>query len=217
MSQDSSASPHHPVIELIHRQHKPAEWASHHLDQADVGRTGLQIVMGGRAYREYNALSNTVGLNKAGNFRGMVVSARWKTLFRHTSHIGEYMENIGYLAALAAGIAESAPKMEKILRSSDSATLKGMHITATAGTIAQRALAGAVPAGAHMIYRSLEGWCMVAALAGGKTELVASQCIKTLHDADTLVQTTFQTLTDTSNQSNAVWSLIDFVTSARRA
>ena len=175
----------------------------------------MQAVLGGRAFRSYSALSNVVGLNKAGNLRGMVLSAKLQTLFRHTSDIGEHMANIGYLAALAAGIAKSAPKFGAILRSSDSAILKGMQISAIPGTIAQRALLGVVPAGAHMIYRSLEGWCMVAGLAGKAAEPAASSCIATLREADTLVQTSFQALTDTGNQSKAAWWVIDILTSPR--
>jgi hypothetical protein len=207
---------HHPVVELIHSQHRAAEQVDLRVGQADLGRIAMQVVMGGRAFRDYSALSNTAVLNKAGNFRGMVVSAKWNTLFRHTSHIGEYMENIGYLASLASGFAEAAPQIETILGSSDSATLKGMQLSSKASTIAQRALVGVVPAGAHLIYRSLEGWCMIAGLAGGKVQSGASQCIATLRSADTLVQTTFRTLTDTSNQSKVVWQVINFLTYPRR-
>ena len=211
----NSQTHHHPIIELIHSQHNTAEKADHRWGQANLGRIGLQAVMGGRAFRSYNELSNAIGLNKAGNFRGMVVSSKWHTLFRHTSHVGEYMENIGFLAAVASGIAESAPKMEQIIGSSDTGASKGMQISALASTIAQRVLMGDVPVGAHMIYRSLEGWCMIAGLAGGKAESGASQCIKTLKQADALVQTTFRTVTDTSNQSKAVWWVIDLVSRPR--
>jgi hypothetical protein len=204
------------MIELIHSQHKTAEKVDTRLGQIDLGRTAVQAVMGGRAFgNHYDVFSNAVELNSVGDYRGVVFSAKWRTLFQHTSHVGEYTENIGYLATLAAGIAESAPKIETILGSSDSSTLKGMRISATASTIAQRALLGAVPAGAHMIYRSLEGWCMIAGLTGRKAQAATSQSINTLQHADTLVQTTFRTLTDTSNQSRAVWLAINFMTSPR--
>jgi hypothetical protein len=104
---------HHPIIELIHSQHKAAEQVDHRVGQADLGRIAMQVVMGGRAFRNYSALSNTAALNKAGNFRGMVVSAKWNTLFRHTSHIGEYVENIGYLTALAPGSQNPLPKLKQ--------------------------------------------------------------------------------------------------------
>jgi hypothetical protein len=117
----------------------------------------------------------------------MVVSAKWHTLFHHTSDVGEYMENIGYLASLASGIAEAGPRIERIYSSSDSPVLKGMQTSAIASTIAQRALLGVVPGGAHVIYRSLEGWCMLAGLMGGKAQSGAARCIGTLQYADTLV------------------------------
>ncbi len=88
--------------------------------------------------------------------------------------------------------------------------MKGMQISAIASTIAQRALLGAIPAGTHLIYRSLEGWCMLFGLAGGQTQAAAG--IKTLKYADTLVQTSFQSLTDTKNQSK--W-IIDIVTTGK--
>jgi hypothetical protein len=210
---------HHPVGELIHSHHKTAEKIDNRLGQIDLGRTAFHIVAGGRAFRNYHTLSQTIGLNRTGNLRGMVVSAKWRTIFTltdETSKLGEYMSNIGYLASLASGIMESAPKFESILDSRDSAVLKGMQMSATASIIAQRALLGAVPGGAHLIYRSLEGWCMIAGLAGGSVQSGANQCIKTLQYADTLVQTSFRTVTDTSNQSKAFWTVVDFLTTSRK-
>jgi hypothetical protein len=216
---------HHPFVELIHSQHETAEKVDRLWEQVGLGRTVIQTVMGGRAFRKYDALSGVIGLNKITNpnLRGMVVSARWHILFRHMSEVGEYMENVGYLAALASGIAESAPNIEQIIHSSGSATFKGMQLTATAGTAAQRALLGVVPAGAHLIYRSLEGWCMIDGLVGGKVggvvgakaQAAASQCIDTLRHADTLLRTSFRIVTETGNQSKALWWVIDLVTSRR--
>lgn len=215
----NSRSHRHPVLELIHSQHKTAEMIDRRWGQADLGRTAIQAVAGGRAFREYGALSNTIGLNKAGNLRGMVVSAKWRTIFTHTSDAskaGEFMANIGYLASIASGIMESAPKIEAILDSRDSPTMKSMRISAIASTIAQRALLGVVSSGTHLLYRSLEGWCMMAGLAGGQVQSGATECIKTLQFADALVQTSFRAVTDTNNQSKAAWWVIDFFTSPRK-
>ena len=212
--------PHqHPVLEFIHRGHEPLEYADHRLGQVDLGRVAVQMVAGGRAFRRYQALSNVIVQNKAGNLRGMVVSAKWNSIFRHIdeeSASGKFLSNLGYLAAISAELAAQAPKLEKIIDSSDTVTLKAAQIASTAGTIAQRALLGAVPAGAHMIYRSLEGWCMIAGLAGGKAQVASTQAISTLQYADRLVKTTFQTITETENQSKAVWWVIDVVTSPRK-
>lgn len=216
MGHNSHTRHNHPVIQFIHAQQKTAEKIDYRWTQIELGRDGLQAVIGGRAFRSYDALSQSVGLNKAGNLRGMVLSSKWRTLFRYSSDAGEYMETIGYLATLVSGIAESAPRIDAIAVSSDSPAVKGLQIAGIAGTIAQRTLLGAIPAGTHLIYRSLEGWCMIAGLAGPKAQSAASQCISTLNYADTLVQTAFQTVTDTSNESRAVWSVIDFVTSRRK-
>jgi hypothetical protein len=82
-----------------------------------------------------------------------------------------------------------------------------MKISSIAGTIAHRALFGVIPAGTHLIYCSLEDWCMMAGLAGGRMESAASLGIKTLKRSDTLVSTTFRTVTDTTNQAKVVWSI----------
>jgi hypothetical protein len=91
---------------------------------------------------------------------------------------------------------------------------KGLRISGLAGTIAQRVLTGVVPAGTHLIYRSLEGWCMLAGLAGGPVATGASSCVNTLQNADALVQSTFRTVTDTRIQAKAVWWVIDLVSSS---
>jgi hypothetical protein len=214
-----NSSHSHPMIELVHRHHQTAEKILDGVGNANDSRSALTAVAGLRAFRNYDVPSQVFHLSRAGNARGMVLSRRWRTVFRHVndeSHLGRYMENAGYLATLASGIIDSAPKIEAVLGSSDPASLKGMRLSAIAGTVAQRALLDFVPTGAHLIYQSLEGWCMIAGLAGGKAESAASEGIKTLQYADTLVHTSFRALTDTDNQSKAVWWLVDLATSRRR-
>lgn len=207
----------YPVLELLHHQRETIATVDRRLGQADLGRTAVQMVAGGRAFRIYHPLTDMVGLNSASapNLRGMVQSAKWRTIFQHTSEAGEYMENIGYLAAFAAELAHAAPRIDMIMDSSDSAVLKGMQLSGLAGTIAQRVLMGVVPAGAHLMYLSLQGWCMLFGLAGGKAQAGSAEGIRTLHSADTLVNTTFQTVTDTDVQSKAVWTVINFFTKPR--
>lgn len=85
MSQNKQAARDYPVIQLVHAQSGAAEKIDDRWTQLDLGRMGLQAFIGGRAFRSYDVLSNTVGLNQAGDLRGMVVSAKWATLFRYTS------------------------------------------------------------------------------------------------------------------------------------
>jgi hypothetical protein len=195
----------YPTLELIDRR----------VGQAELGLQAVLRLIGPQAFRTYNGLTNTIGLNRAGNFRGIVVSAESKTLFGFVSDVDDLIGNVGYFASLAAGIAEAAPDIEKIVESTDSRTMKTLEILFIARTIALRTLIGVVPDGVHMIYRSLEGWLMLIGLAGGTAQTFASAGISTLHDADTLVRTTFQMLTDTTSQARALWSVIKFQASPR--
>ncbi len=207
----------YPVLELLHHHDDTLAHTDRRVGQADLIRQAGQMMAGGRAFRIYHPLTNVVGLNSAANpnLRGMVRSAKWRAVFQHTSEVGEYMENIGYLSAIAAEVAHSAPRIEKIMGSSDPVVLKGMRLSGLASTIAQRALMGVVPAGAHLIYRSLQGWCMLFGLVGGPAQAASVEGIKILRNADTLVNTTFQTVTDTDVQSKAVWTVINFFTRPR--
>lgn len=212
MSTAKENTQRYPILEFGHSQHKRAELLDRRLDQASHGIDMIKMVTGGRAFRKYSALAEEVGLNQSGNLRGMVVSEKWRTVFRHSSEVGEYMENIGYLSTIVSELAKSAPGIEKILGAKDPVVFKGMQLASLAGSIAQKALIGSVPAGAHLIYRSLEGWCMLVGLAGGTAQKASSSGIATLQRADTLVQTTFDTITDTGNQAKAFWWIVDIRT-----
>ena len=209
----------HPVLEMIHQQHPAIETADAIHNYTDAGKASLRMMAGSRAFREYHPFLNVIGLNQSGNLRGMVVSAKWRTLFRHVEEVdktgvGKAFDGLGYFVSVASELAESAPKIDKIMDSSESMTIKGLKLTATAGTIAERVLAGAVSSGVHMIYKSVSGYCMMAGLAG--FDKSSQQCLQTINNADTLVQTTFKQLTDTENQAKAFWWVVDFATRSKR-
>jgi hypothetical protein len=90
-----------------------------------------------------------------------------------------------------------------------------VRLATIAGTAAQRTLLGIVPVRVHLAYRSLEGWCMMAGLVGETAQSVSSRCVDTIQRADTLVHSTFKTVTDTRNQAQAVWWVIEIVLSLR--
>jgi hypothetical protein len=205
----------HPILEVVHRSEGAVSQVDRGLSQVDLGNTAIRAIAGSRAFRDYNWLTGVARTSAAGDLRGMVVSAKWRVAFRYSSEVGEYMENIGLLAGFAAGIAEAESELERLANSNEPAALKGARIAAIAGTAAQRALLGAIPAGTHLIYKSLQGWCMMAGLPGGRFQSAANQCIATLRQADALVQSSFKAVTDTSNQSKALWLVIDTVLASR--
>lgn len=214
---DAGASTHYnyPLLELVHSKSGVASGVDNAVGNTDFARIALQMVSGSRAFRNYNALINVPGTNVAGNFRGMVVSAKWRTVFQFSSKTENILGNLGYLASIAANIAESAPQIDAILGSPDPAYMKGLRITTVAGTIAERTLIGVVPAGVHLIYQSLEGWAMLAGLLGGPVKPAADGAITVLQNADNLVQTTFQTITNTETQGKAIWWVINLAAAPR--
>jgi hypothetical protein len=185
------------------------------LTNVDSGITATRLVAGSRAFRDYNWLTQVRPTNISGNYRGMVINARWSTAFRFLDESHKVLEKLGYFAGFVANLAEAAPKMEAVYKLKEPSSTKGLRYAAIAGTAAQRTLIGVVPAGVHLIYRSLEGWCMMAGLLGGPFQSGSEQAIKVIDSADGLVQSTFMTVTDTQNQGNVVWSVIDIVVSSR--
>lgn len=210
------AAPHGvPVVELVHRAEPVVGFIDKTKTEIDFGVLGAKVISGSEAFRKFDGLSQTAGLNAAGNLRGMVVSGRWSTVFRHLSTFEEASKNLGYYAAIAAGIAESAPQISAVAKSSDSVAVKGMRMSVIASTISQRVLLGSIPFGVHLIYTSLEGYFGLAGLMGATQ--TSAKGIEVLKSADTLVQTTFKTITDANWQGQQVWTVIDFVTTPRAA
>jgi hypothetical protein len=193
----SSKEEQHPVVEIASSIDHVVDWAGH-LNEV------VKIVAGNRAFRVYSELKGQFEMNTSGNLQGMVKSARWRLLFKYSSNVGKHLENMGTLAAFAANVAEMWDEFEAVAKSSDSVTLKGMRFAAAAGTAAERTLLGAVPAGTHLIYLSLQGWCQIAGLAGGKIEAGANECLSVLQSADAIVKNSFSAITDTGNQSKVL-------------
>jgi hypothetical protein len=192
----------HPVIEIVAH-------VDHAMDHAGHVNEAVKVISGERSFRVYSALKGQTGMNSSGNLRGMVRSARWRLVFNYSSEVGEHLENLGTLAAFAANVGEMWGEFEAVAKSSEPASLKGMRFAAAAGTAAERTLLGAFPSGVHLIYLSLQGWCQIAGLAGGKIESGANDCVNVLKSADVIVQKTFSTITDTGNQSKAFWSVVN--------
>ncbi len=205
-----------PVVNIIHDQKEVADRVDTFFNYADNARIGARIVAGAQAFRKYDALSNAIGLNQVGNLRGMVVSQRWRTIFNVVEKSDRSLTRLGAVAALVAGLIEAAPEIELTLESRDSALVKGLKITTLAGTISERMLLGVLPFGTHLIYKSLEGWLMLGGLMGGRAGRASAQGISILENADTLVQTTFTTWTDTQTQGEALWRVVNVITSRKR-
>jgi len=185
------------------------------LSQANLGMLAAKLTAGSRAFRDYGWLNQVRPVNISGNYRGMVVNAKWATAFRFINKYGEDLDNLSNFVGFVANLAEAVPSIEAVYGSHDPSSTKALRYAAIAGTAAQRTLMGVVPTGVHLIYRSLEGWCMIAGLLGGPFRSGSTQALDVIKSADVLVQSTFLTVTNTQNQGNAIWSVIDTVLSSR--
>ena len=173
------------------------------LSQADLVQKVAITVAGVHAFRRYNWLSHEPAMNATGNLRGMVVNPECRAAFRFFEGTDKYMNTIGLLAGVAAGLGEALPEIKHIMGSEEPVSLKGTRMVAIASTVCQRTLLGIVPVGFHTAYKSLQGWCMMVGLLGGKWKSGADFSIEALKDADMSVQSNFKALTDTTNQA---WS-----------
>jgi hypothetical protein len=206
---------HHPILEIVHESHENVEGAARVLDNSDLATKSVRAVTGARAFSDYHLLTAAVGHNRSGKLRGVVISAKWRSAFAYTSKVGEAAGNLGLLASFAASLAEAAPEVDRIIGSTEAKVVKGARLAAIGGTAAQRALIGVVPAGLHLASRALEGWSMIAGLAGGKAKSISSKAIGTIRHADTLVQSTFKTVAETQKQADGFWWVIHTVLSPR--
>ena len=202
---------HPPIIDIVHPILRDTEEV---IDRADKLRTGFRAIAASEAFRNYGVLNfvhDTLPQNVAGNFRGIVRSARWNTYFHYVSEHGEWLTNIGTLASFAANLAELGSSFEKIHCSNMDRALAAGHYAALAGTAAERVLSGMVTGGVHLTYMSMRGYCMLLGLAGGRAQTAAHTCIATLNRADAYVKTAEYAITNTENQAAAFYWAADAV------
>ena len=110
----------------------------------DQTSTGTHLISGSQAFRRYSWLKDIagldgVGLNKAGNLRGIVISAKWRTVYKISGGIGDAL----LVLSFAKEAYRSVPEMERIFSSQDPADIKAARISSQISGICIRTLAGA--------------------------------------------------------------------------
>lgn len=168
----------------------------------------LKVISASEAFSKYNWLTNVPGLNASGNLRGMVLSSDWRVVFDVSSDVLEAMGNVTLIAGFAANIADQWGATKAILNSSEPAVLKGLRLTALAGTASERTLGGAVSSGASLIFQSLQGYCLLGGLAGGTAQSYSNACVAHLQGANRWVQTQFNMWTDTTKQGELIYHVV---------
>jgi hypothetical protein len=180
---------HHHVHVVVDLGGKAAE-------KVESGIKVARAVSASEAFRKYDWLKSVPMRNASGNFRGMIVSKKWATVFHFSEKVLKPLEKITLLASLAENIARAYHPMDSIIGSRDGWDIKAARLSTEVSSIALRTVGGVIPAGAHMLATSLRGYCQIARLAGSQGALAVDQ---TLRDIDAFITTSFDKVTDGKN------------------
>jgi hypothetical protein len=177
---------------------------------ASYAINGFRAITGLQSFRSYDWMTDTAATNVAGDFRGMVVSARWASAYNVISPVAEFVGNVATVASLAANIMDMAPQFEQVYRSKESGVAKAQRYSLLTSIVAQKTLAGMITGGVHLIYLPLIIGCGAIAKSGGNSEITsaANVCSQVVGNADALVQSSVKYLTDPANQQWVIQNLV---------
>jgi hypothetical protein len=175
---------------------------------------GFRALTGLQAFRSYDWMIDARALNTAGDFRGMVISARWATVYNVIGPVANAIGNIATVASLTAVVMDMAPQFERVYNSKASATSKAQQYSLLTSIVAQKTLAGIVTGGVHLIYLPLIAGCNALGKAGGggPVSKAGFECSQVIQNADALVQQSVNYLTDPANQQRVIQNVLTIQT-----
>jgi hypothetical protein len=183
----------HFIVEL-------ADHAQHALDS--TGKAANQIAKSS-ALRAFRATVTESGshiphpvLNASGNLRGMVVSKRARVIYYVSSNVAEKFEKYDRALAFAGIIIEigkEAHKVHRVIHSNLPTGEKWRRGDLIVSTAILRAVTGVVPDAAHVIAKSLEGYCEIPGLVP-RWRAQSERWVGAIRAADAQIKTTHQKL-----------------------
>jgi hypothetical protein len=180
------------------------------LGNVSYAANGFRAITGLQAFRTYDWMTDTAAVSAAGNFRGMVLSARWASAYRVFGSAANIIGNVATVASIASNLIDLAPEFEKVYKSKDSAVVKSQKYSLLTSIVAQKTLAGIVTGGVHLIYLPIIAGCGAVANAGGGGRITsaADVCSAVVKNADALVQTSANYVTNPANQERVLLNLV---------
>ena len=163
----------HATVEIVDTTSKVAEKVGTARDVARVAKA----ISGTEAFRKYNWLKGVPVKNASKNFRGMVVSARWRAVFdfsekflEKTKKVSAVAENVVLVAGMAMNLAKAAPEIERILDSKEDWASKAAKLGPQATSIMSRTLYELVAGPVRTLASSMivEGYCDVGDVIRGQ-------------------------------------------------
>ena len=135
-------------------------------DYADATVKSAKVISGAEAFRKYNWLRGMPLANSSGNFRGMVVSARWATVFHFTSNAVKPVETVAGLASFAANLSRAKSEMDNIASGDDNWMVKGARLSTQVSSVCLRTTFDILWSTPALISKSLSGYLQFAELLG---------------------------------------------------
>jgi hypothetical protein len=179
------------AVELGEEAHKAADGIHTFLE---YGNKAFQYWNGTRAFRRYSWIMNKPVRNAAGNFRGMVVSKKWRTAYDVTIENAEKLEKFGnylFLAGVAVDIAKKHEKIGHVLHSNMATSEKVQRLTAMGSMAIFNAVGAPIPGVTHLVAGKLAQACH---LAGAPQSWSTN-----IQAVDIAVRTSYDTLMDSDN------------------
>lgn len=175
------------------------------LGNLSYASNGVRAFVGAQAFRGYEWMTDTRAANSVGNFRGMVVSARWATAYQVIGDAADVIGKFAIVASIAANAVDAAPQFEAVYRSKANPLMKLARYRSLANMVAEKTLLGTVTGGVHLIYASLIAVNNFIAKTNSGTPVATIADISTqvLKNADQLVQKTVTYITDPANQPSS--------------
>lgn len=169
----------HSVLELVHKT-------------VDGGVQVVRAIAASEAFRKFDWLKDAPAKNTIGDLRGIVVSARWRTIFEITSKAAKFTA----LAGFALNVAASAHEIETICKSSEPWGVKGSRLSTQVSSIAFRTAFGVVPAATHQPAMVLQGYCQIGDLLTDQAISQRRSWEQTIRSADSYIGSQFEHFTD---------------------
>lgn len=177
------------------------------LERTNAAAKSVRVIAGSEAFRRYQWLSNIRPTNASLNFRGMVVSSRWATVYNFSGKWLKPAEKVAVFASLAANIYKARGEIGAILDSKDDWSIKGAKLSTQVTSVSLRTAGGVIPFGAHVIATSLGGYLGAADFFGFHK---AADWQKSLQSIDSNIQTGFDQVTDGKNIYLVVNQTVDY-------
>src|ERR1039458_2660680 len=101
----------------------------------------VRMISAVEAYRRFSWIMDAPVVNAVGNYRGMVISAQWKTVYVYSSSVADKAGNAVILLSVADEVIKSRQQIGATVNGNDDRYTKAAKLSSQVSGIALRVLA----------------------------------------------------------------------------